>query len=89
MKPNSNGSVTPQTKAQIAAETTRPIAAFLFLAVWTMARAAPAMPNIMQGKKPDMYMPRSQFTSAEVSPAQKWLRSPRPMVSNQNTLFRA
>ena len=31
MKPNSNGSVTPQTKAQIAAETTRPIAAFLFL----------------------------------------------------------
>ena len=72
MKPNSNGSVTPQTKAQIAAETTRPIAAFLFLAVWTMARAAPAMPNIMQGKKPDMYMPRSQVTPfwPVTSPAQ-------------------
>ena len=33
MKPNSNGSVTPQTNAQTAAEATRPIAAFLFLAV--------------------------------------------------------
>ena len=89
MKPNSNGSVTPQTKAQIAAETTRPIAAFLFFAVRTIASAAPGIPNIMQGKKPDMYMPRSQPTSALVSPAQKCFRSPRPMVSNQNTLFKA
>ena len=89
MKPNSNGSVTPQTKAQMAADRTRPMAAFLFLAVRTIASAAPAIPNIMQGKKPDMYMPRLQPTSAEVSPAQKWDRSPRPMVSNQNTLFRA
>ena len=47
------------------------------------------IPNIMQGKKPDMYIPRLHLTSAEVSPAQKWVRSPRPMVSNQNTLFRA
>ena len=35
-----------------------------------------------------MYIPRLQLTSALVSPAQKWDRSPRPMVSNQNTLFR-
>ena len=70
MKPNSKGSVTPQTNAQMAAEVTRPMAAFLFLAVWTMASAAPGIPNIMQGKKPDMYMPRLQPTSAEVSPAQ-------------------
>ena len=70
MKPNSKGSVTPQTNAQMAAEVTRPMAAFLFLAVWTMASAAPGMPNIMVGKKPDMYMPRLQPTSAEVSPAQ-------------------
>ena len=62
MKPNSKGSVTPQTKAQMAADRTRPMAAFLFLAVRTMASAAPAIPNIMQGKKPDMYMPRSQLT---------------------------
>ena len=89
MKPNSKGSVTPQTNAQIAADRTRPIAAFLFLAVLTIARAAPMIPNIMQGKKPDIYIPRLQPTSAEVSPAQKWDRSPRPMVSNQNTLFRA
>ena len=40
-------------------------------------------------KQLDMYIPRLQPTSAEVSPAQKWDRSPRPMVSNQNTLFRA
>ena len=55
MKPNSNGSVTPQTKAQIAAETTRPIAAFLFFAVRTIASAAPGIPNSMQGKKPVSY----------------------------------
>ena len=33
MKPNSNGSVTPQINEQTAADTTKPIAAFLFLAV--------------------------------------------------------
>ena len=37
MKPNSTGSVTPQTKAPIAAETPRPIAAFLFFAVRTLS----------------------------------------------------
>ena len=62
MKPNSKGSVTPQTNAQIAADRTRPMAAFLFLAVLTIARAAPAIPNIMQGKKPDIYIPTLQVT---------------------------
>ena len=77
MKPNSNGSVTPHTNAQMAAEVTRPMAAFLFLAVWTIASAAPGIPNIMQGKKPDIYMPRLQLmtsplvpTSPVTSPAQ-------------------
>ena len=70
MKPNSNGSVTPQMNAQMAADRTRPIAAFLFFAALIIARAAPAIPNIMQGKKPDIYMPRLQPTFAEVSPAQ-------------------
>ena len=91
MKPNSKGSVTPQTKAQMAAERTRPMAAFLFLAALTIARAAPGMPNIMQGKKPDMYMPTLQLAPfwPMTSPAQKWDRSPRPMVSNQKTLLSA
>ena len=73
MKPNSNGSVTPQTNAAIAAEDTRPIAAFflLLLAVCTIARAAPGIPNIIHGKNPDMYIPRLHDTSADVSPAQK------------------
>ena len=56
----------------------------MFLAVAIMAAAAAGTPNIMQGKKPDMYMPRLQVTSALVLPAQKLVRSPRPMVSNQN-----
>jgi len=73
MKPNSNGSVTPQTNAAIAAEATRPIAACFFpgFAVWTIARAAPGTPNIIHGKNPDMYIPRLHVTSALVSPAQK------------------
>ena len=70
MKANSNGSVTPQTNAQSAADARRPIAAFLFFAVCTIARAAPGTPNIMHGKNPDMYIPRLQDTSAEVMPAQ-------------------
>ena len=73
----------------MAVEISRPAAAFLFLAVAIMAAAAAGTPNIMQGKKPDMYMPRLQETSALVLPAQKLVKSPRPMVSNQNTLFRA
>ena len=91
MNANSKGSVTPQMKEQIAAERRRPIAAVFFsgLAHFTIASAAPGIPNIMHGKKPDMYIPRLQETSAEVSPAQKCCRSPSPMVSNQNTLFRA
>ena len=52
----------------------------LFIAVRTIAAAAPAIPNIMQGKKPDMYIPRLQLTSAEVSPAQKWVRSPKMCI---------
>ena len=37
------------------------MAIFLLLfAAWIIARAAPATPNIMQGKKPDIYMPRLQ-----------------------------
>ena len=91
MNANSKGSVTPQMNAHRAAEPTRPIATFFFVlfAVWIIASAAPGTPNIIQGKKPDMYIPRLQLTSALVSPAQKWDRSPRPMVSNQNTLFNA
>ena len=60
MNANSNGSVTPQTNAQIAAEPTRPKATFFLVdfAQWIIASAAPGRPNIMQGKKPDMYMPR-------------------------------
>ena len=60
-----------------------------------MATAAPAMPNIMQGKKPAIYMPTLQLmvvpstTSPITRPAQKWVRSPMPTVSNQNTLFNA
>ena len=77
--------------AQTAAEATRPIAAFFFagFAHLTIASAAPGIPNIIQGKNPDMYIPRLQVTSADVSPAQKCFKSPRPIVSNQNTLFRA
>ena len=91
MKPNSKGSVTPQTNAQTAADATRPLATFFLLsfAVWIIARAAPGIPNIIQGKNPDIYIPRLHVTSALVSPAQKWVRSPRPMVSNQNTLLSA
>ena len=91
MNANSKGSVTPQMKEQIAAEATRPIAAFFLagFAHFTIARAAPGIPNIIQGKKPDIYIPRLQDTSALVSPAQKCFRSPSPMVSNQNTLFSA
>ena len=69
-----NGSVTPQMNAQIAAEATRPMAAF-FLAGFahlTIASAAPGIPNIIHGKKPDMYIPRLQLIHpADVSPAQK------------------
>ena len=68
MKPNSNGSVTPQMNEQIAADRTRPMAAFLFFAVLIIARAAPNTPNIMQGKKPDMYMPRLQPMTLPVVP---------------------
>ena len=91
MNPNSNGSVTPQMNAQIAAEATSPIATFFFagFAHFTIARAAPGIPNIIHGKNPDMYIPRLHDTSADVSPAQKCCKSPRPMVSNQNTLFSA
>ncbi len=91
MKPNSNGSVTPQRKAQNAAEATKPIATFFFagFAVCTIAKAAPGIPNIIHGKNPDMYIPRLHVTSADVSPAQKCVKSPRPIVSNQNTLFNA
>ena len=91
MKPNSKGSVTPQTKEHTAAEAIRPIATFFLpsFAVWIIARAAPGIPNIIQGKKPDIYIPRLHVTSALVLPAQKCVRSPRPMVSNQNTLFNA
>ncbi len=91
MNPNSNGSVTPQMNAQIAAEATSPIATFFFagFAHFTIARAAPGIPNIIHGKNPDMYIPRLQETSADVSPFQKCDRSPSPIVSNQNTLFSA
>ena len=73
MKPNSNGSVTPQTNAQIAAEVTKLIATFFLFsfAVCTIANAAPGTPNIIHGKKPDIYIPRLHVTSALVSPAQK------------------
>ena len=74
MKPNSNGSVTPQMNAQSAAEATSPIASFFLCRsshILTIASAAPGIPNIIHGKKPDIYIPRLQDTSAEVSPAQK------------------
>ena len=66
MNANSKGSVTPQMKEQIAAEATSPIAAFFFVvfAHLTIASAAPGTPNIIQGKKPDIYIPRLQDTSA-------------------------
>ncbi len=91
MKANSNGSVTPQTKLQIAQERRIPIVAFLrvVFALRIIARAAPGIPNIMHGKKPDIYMPSDQVTSALVFPAQKAVRSPSPIVSNQKTLFSA
>ena len=91
MNANSKGSVTPQTNAHSAADARIPMAIFflLLLAQWIIARAAPGTPNIMQGKNPDMYIPRLQVTSALVLPAQKLLKSPNPMVSNQNTLFSA
>src|SRR5699024_690282 len=56
MKANSKGSVTPHRKADRAAAPTIPMVAFflLLLAVRTIARAAPGIPNIMQGKKPAM-----------------------------------
>ena len=91
MKANSNGSVTPQINAHIAAEVTRPIATF-FLAGFAhliIAQAAPGIPNIIHGKNPDIYIPRLHVTSAEVSPFQKCCKSPSPIVSNQNTLFNA
>ena len=40
-------------------------------------------------KRQDIYIPRLHVTSADVSPAQKCCKSPRPIVSNQNTLFNA
>ena len=91
MNANSKGSVTPQTKAHTAPAARMPMAAFFFplFALWIMASAAPGTPNIMQGKNPLIYIPRDQVTSADVCPAQKWVRSPRPMVSNQKTLFSA
>ena len=78
-------------KAHNAAELKRPIATF-FLPVFAdliIASAAPGIPNIIHGKNPDIYIPRSQVTSADVFPPQKFVRSPRPIVSNQNTLFNA
>ena len=56
MKPNSKGSVTPQTNAQTAAEAIRPIATYFLagLAAWIIAKAAPGIPNIIHGKKPDI-----------------------------------
>ena len=51
MKPNSNGSVTPQINAHNAAEATSPIATF-FLAGFAhliIAKAAPGTPNIIHG----------------------------------------
>jgi hypothetical protein len=88
---NSNGSVTPHTKEHTAHESIIPVTAFLFsgLAFLMIANTAPGIPNIMHGKNPDMYIPRDQDTSALVSPAQKCVRSPRPVVSNQNTLLSA
>ena len=91
MKPNSNGSVTPQINAHNAAEATSPIATF-FLAGFAhliIAKAAPGIPNIIHGKKPDIYIPRLHETSLDVCPAQKCCKSPSPIVSNQNTLFNA
>ena len=67
---NSKGSVTPQRKAQSAIEPKIPRVAFLFFDNKTIARQAPGIPNIIGGKNPDIYIPRSQLTSAEVLPAQ-------------------
>lgn len=89
MNENSNGSVTPLTKAHTTDEIRMPFAAFLLSEVRYRAAAAPAIPNMVGAKKPDMYMPRLQPTSAEVFPAQNAVRSPIPMVSNQKTLFSA
>ena len=73
MNANSNGSVTPQMKEHTAAESKIPMVAAFFsgFAHCTIASAAPGIPNIIHGKNPDMYIPRLQETSAEVSPAQK------------------
>ena len=81
----------PQTKAQIAVEATIPMTCFRFSlgAQCTIASAAPGTPNIMHGKNPDMYIPSDHDTSAEVSPAQKCVMSPSPIVSNQKTLLSA
>ena len=73
INPNSNGSVTPQTNAQTAADPTKPMAIFFLLlfAVWIIAKAAPGIPNIIHGKNPDIYIPRLHDTFLDVSPAQK------------------
>ena len=83
MNKNSNGSVTPHKNAHNAMEPKIPNVAFLFFDKTIIAVHAPGIPNIMAGKNPDMYIPRSQFTSAEVLPAQKLVKSPMPTVSNQ------
>ena len=78
MNANSKGSVTPQMKAQTAAEPTMPMVAFrlLVLAVWIIARAAPGIPNIMQGKKPAMYMPTDQLTGLPLAITPPSVRAP-------------
>ena len=73
MKANSKGSVTPHTKEAIAADSRMPMATLRFsgLALRYIAKAAAGTPNIMQGKKPDMYIPTDQVISvplAMVSP---------------------
>ena len=91
MNANSNGSVTPVTNDDKAAANNIPAAAF-FLLVFAqryIAKAAAGKPNIITGKKPDIYIPSDQLTSAEVLPPQKFVKSPSPIVSNQNTLLSA
>ena len=91
MNANSNGSVTPQTNAQRAAAPTRPAASFLLsgFAEWIIAKAAAGRPNIIHGKKPDIYIPACPPAPLSSSPAQKLPRSLMPAASNQNTEFNA
>ena len=89
MNANSAGSVTPQMKEQIAAEATRPIAAF-FLAGFTFyhCQSCNWIPNIIQEEAGHIHSSSRIHQRLSHLPRSA-SGSPSPMVSNQNTLFSA